>query len=182
MASFSNCGYAAIISSLPADFGAPSWTTYSLRSLTHTNGAEWGNSRSGAPAVDCCPTEMTSTLPTAPDTTELLTARCTRCRVIKVQSDQAEAAMPPTVKLIELCDLANRALTNGSGNTATILDSSRSGAAYWPRGQPRWTCLDPRSLLKSGRPAVRPAPDHQFCSVIRSLRPLRGAKVAALTK
>src|SRR6516225_4490079 len=40
MASFSNCGCAAIIGSLPADFGAPSWTTYSPRSLTHTNGAE----------------------------------------------------------------------------------------------------------------------------------------------
>ena len=36
----SNYGYAAIISSLPADFGSPSWTTYSPRSLTHTNGAE----------------------------------------------------------------------------------------------------------------------------------------------
>src|SRR5690348_16162851 len=47
MASFSNCGYAAIISSLPADFGAPIWTTYFPRSLTHTNGAEWDNSRSG---------------------------------------------------------------------------------------------------------------------------------------
>src|SRR6516162_290774 len=47
MASFSNCGYAAIISSLPADFGAPSRTTYTSRPLTHTNGAEWGNSRSG---------------------------------------------------------------------------------------------------------------------------------------
>jgi hypothetical protein len=37
--------------------------------------------------------------------------------------------MPPAVTLIELCDLANRVLTNGSGNTATILDSltERSG-------------------------------------------------------
>ena len=51
MASFSNCGYAAIISTLPADFGAPSWITYTSRSLTHTNGAEWDNSRSG---VDVC--------------------------------------------------------------------------------------------------------------------------------
>src|SRR5215472_375754 len=51
IASFSNCGYAAIISSLPADFGAPNWTTYSPKSLTHTNGAEWDNSRSG---VDVC--------------------------------------------------------------------------------------------------------------------------------
>ena len=59
--------------------------------------------------------------------------------------------MPPAVKLIELCDLANRALTNGSGNTATILDPSRSGAAYWPRRQPRWTCLDPPGLLEIGR-------------------------------
>jgi len=33
-----------------------------------------------------------------------------------------------------------------------------------------------RMRLKSGRSAVRPAPDHQFCSVIRSFRPLRGAK------
>ena len=51
MASFSNCGYAAIISTLPADFGAPSWITYTSRSLTHTNGAEWDNSRS---EVDVC--------------------------------------------------------------------------------------------------------------------------------
>jgi hypothetical protein len=38
-------------------------------------------------------------------------------------------ATPPAVTLIELCDLANRVLTNGSGNTATILDSltERSG-------------------------------------------------------
>jgi len=45
------------------------------------------------------------------------------------QSDQAEVATPPAVTLIELCDLANRVLTNGSGNTATILDSltERSG-------------------------------------------------------
>ena len=37
--------------------------------------------------------------------------------------------MPPAVTLIELCDLANRVLTNGSGNTATILGSltERSG-------------------------------------------------------
>jgi len=37
--------------------------------------------------------------------------------------------MPPAVTLIELCDLANSVLTNGSGNTATILDSltERSG-------------------------------------------------------
>ena len=31
--------------------------------------------------------------------------------------------MPPAVTLIELCDLASRVLTSGSGNTATILDS-----------------------------------------------------------
>ena len=37
--------------------------------------------------------------------------------------------MPPAVTLIELCDLANRVLANGSGNTATILDplTERSG-------------------------------------------------------
>jgi hypothetical protein len=37
--------------------------------------------------------------------------------------------MPPAVTLIELCDLADRVLTNGSRNTATILDSltERSG-------------------------------------------------------
>ena len=37
--------------------------------------------------------------------------------------------MPPAVTHIELCNLANRVLTNGSGNTATILDSltERSG-------------------------------------------------------
>jgi hypothetical protein len=89
--------------------------------------------------------------------------------------------MPPAVTLIELCDLANRVLTNGSGNTATILDSltERSGILA---AQAAEVDLPGPAQPQKRRSAVRPAPDHEFCSVIRSFRPLRGAKVAALAK
>ena len=60
-------------------------------------------------------------------------------------------ATPPAATLIELCDLANRVLTTVLETRRQSWTPSRSGAAYWPRRQPRWTCLDPRSLLTGGR-------------------------------
>ena len=64
--------------------------------------------------------------------------------------------MPPAVTLIELCDLANRVLTNGSENTATILDSLTERSGILAAQAAEVDLPGPRSLLKSDRhPAVR---------------------------
>ena len=68
--------------------------------------------------------------------------------------------MPPAVTLIELCDLANRVLTNGSENTATILDSltERSGILAAPAAEV--DLPGPAHLLKAEGRQFEPAPDH----------------------
>jgi hypothetical protein len=66
--------------------------------------------------------------------------------------------MPPAVTLIELCDLANRVLTNGSGNTATILDSLTERSRILAAQAAEVDLPGPAHLLKSGRPAVRSRP------------------------
>src|SRR5215813_9728856 len=129
MASYSNCGYAAIISSLPADFGAPNWTTYSPRSLTHTNSAEWDNSRSGASAVDCA-------RPRRPPHSQRHRTResCSRpgahaVELSRFNQTRLRWLCPQQSRSSSYAILLTAVLTNGSGNTATILDSltERSG-------------------------------------------------------
>jgi hypothetical protein len=84
--------------------------------------------------------------------------------------------MPLAVTLIELCDLANRVLTNGSGNTATILDSltERSGILAAQAAEvdlPR-PAQPPENRKAEG--AQRPAKRHQRdCR-----RPLGGLRAA----
>src|SRR6266566_6598059 len=60
--------------------------------------------------------------------------------------------MPPAVTLIELCDLANRVLTNGSGNTATILDSLTERSRILAAQAAEVDLPGPAHLLKIGRP------------------------------
>ncbi len=59
--------------------------------------------------------------------------------------------MPPAVTLIELCDLANRVLTNGSGNTATILDSLTERSRILAAQAAEVDLPGPAHLLKIGR-------------------------------
>lgn len=84
--------------------------------------------------------------------------------------------MPPAVTLIELCDLADRVLTNGSRNTATILDSltERSGilAAQAAEVDLPGPAQPPENRKAEG--AQRPAKRHQRdCR-----RPLGGLRAA----
>ena len=66
--------------------------------------------------------------------------------------------MPPAVTLIELCDLANRVLTNGSGNTPTILDSLTERGGILAAQAAEVDLPGPAQPPESGKSAIRPRP------------------------